>query len=148
MLVVIDMQEEFAVSAKKVIEPCYEEILNAKRRREHIAQVEYSMCGWTYAKIDDAIAYYSKRILVTKNCNSAAANLKRAIARRKLPIPRHFRICGVNTNWCVRATIEDLARTYPKSKISLLSHACFDRTPHEHDLGIKSIQRVPNVTII
>jgi nicotinamidase-related amidase len=123
-LVIIDMQEGFEASFEpNVVAGVTQEILLAKSLKLPILVVEFSDNGDTHYGLMRLIAGYNRKAKVAKIDDDGSDVIIRALRRKKFPKDM-LRICGVNTDCCVLATIVGLIRKNPTVKIQVPKHAC------------------------
>lgn len=122
-LLIVDMQPEFSATAddKRTIRNIKREIINAKRRKDTIVLLEYVGCGQTFREIIWYIGQYP--YIKFRKYNDDGSNVARMLRRKKLP-HAHFRVCGVNTSYCVFETVNSLAHKNSTKTIKLVLNAC------------------------
>lgn len=133
MLIVIDMQLEFS-SSEAIVGPVCEAIIKAKANNEPIILVEYA-CDYqqdkeqcraeecqcmTHTEILDLLDGYSNVVYVAKAHDDGGREIINAVE----VFPPIVDVCGVNTNACVRETVETLAKRVPETEFVLLLEAC------------------------
>jgi nicotinamidase-related amidase len=124
--IVIDMQPAFKASNEpSVIVGVTKEIIEAMRENATVMVVEYSGSGLTHRPILNLLKGYPHFVRVKKRNDGGAKEIIRAIKRRKIAYER-FRVCGVNTDCCVMATVRGLLAqsTLAESKLELVKDAC------------------------
>lgn len=132
-LLIIDMQYEFSESAEKVVGPVCDAVRAAIEAEQTIILVEYG-CDFlhdeedtrdncdciTYTEITDLLTHYPNVVYVTKDSDDGGKEVFEAV--------EHFSpvvdVCGVNTNACVRGTVETLSDLVPDSEFVLQLNAC------------------------
>lgn len=125
VLVVIDMQKNFTTDAG-LIQVVEREITLAVEAQTPVVIVDYKFCGDVYESLLHAAqleAGSDLRFTVSKNDDNGAAEILGSCRRRGISLD-YVRICGVNTNACVRDTTMALARQLPRSLFDLLGYAC------------------------
>lgn len=122
-LVVIDMQPVFEAAGRpKVIAGVTREIIQTKIANGMIIFVEYSGFLPTYTPLLDLVKGYSSRIRIKKRNNDGSEQIVRFLESSDC-YADHFRICGVNTNACVRDTVSGLL-SKTTAKIEVVRDAC------------------------
>lgn len=130
-LIIIDMQREFEASnTPEVIASCIREIHKAKSKNALILLVEYESKFYspqgmsdTQPKILDELNVYPYHITIRKKGDDGSKEIFNILKR--VGIPRNFKVCGVNTDCCVRATVNGLTRRLPDgTNITIVADAC------------------------
>jgi nicotinamidase-related amidase len=107
-LVIVDMQGDFpAAHWPNVIEETQHQIRLAKLRRDGIILVRYVDSGSVMEPLLNAIGDYPWKVTAFKKKNDGSREVMRAIQRNRFDSTR-IRVCGVNTGFCVLATIKGL----------------------------------------
>jgi nicotinamidase-related amidase len=147
-LIVTDMQREFDASeTPEVIAACIREIKRAKKRKALILLVEYASRYYsdngmsdTQDEILDVLEGYPHCITVSKKIDDGSAQIMKVLKR--VGIPKRFKVCGVNTDCCVRSTVNGLTAKLPEgTQITLIADACnsscspFDEQYDEYQFG-------------
>ena len=121
-LLIVDMQPYFdAANHKATISNIVEEIEKAKKQRIGIVILEFSGYGPTHAKIKKALVRYS-RVAVYQKCDDDGSVEARRAAKKRGFDPDHWRVCGVNTDCCVAATVTGLLSK--GCKVDVVCRAC------------------------
>lgn len=125
-LLVVDMQSSFkAARNKRIQNNCLKLIKKATYNREPIIFLEYVNHSKTIPKLRGAaMTYYNKSFFISKNKNSGAYQVHKII--KAFRFSKNITVCGVNTDYCVSATIIDLLKY--KYKITLVENACNSNT--------------------
>lgn len=119
-LVVVDMQRGFpAALSKKTIRNVVKEIQRARARNDLIIILRYTYCGNVLKPILDAVRGYENLVRVNKNDDDGSHDIKRYLADGM-----KIRICGVNTDCCVRDTAEGVSQIFKKSVVQVIMRAC------------------------
>jgi len=125
-LVIIDMQQGFwTANAKRTIDNVIKQIKLARLTNEYIIIVEYlphTKYETTRPEIMKAIGNHPY-IKVYKYVDDGSKSILAACKLHDYPTDL-FRICGVNTNACVRLTIKGLFKKNRTSKIEIVPAAC------------------------
>jgi len=148
-LIVIDVQPHFS-AAKKVKRACIKELNKAIDNKAHIVFLEFETYGNTYQELMDVIKEKKyKKIGVGLKWEDDGSDQVEEIINKKRMIKTKFKVVGVNTGYCVLATVEGLAKKYPKAYIEVLSKACNSSYYHKTELGwIEHNKYLPNVKVI
>ena len=118
-LVVVDMQEEF-FTYKSCLESVIDIIELAKKRKEHIALLEYDNCGPTTPFILLRLAGYPFFQRVTKYQDGGSLELIAAFQKWNEEIDKDdIAIAGINTCFCIIETAQGLKHQLPDSKIRI-----------------------------
>ena len=130
-LVVVDMQPEFeAANEPNVLVAVAREILEAKRNKWPIVVVEYRggfNLAETHQGLRSLLKGYSKKARIGKDDDDGSMEVVRAIRRRKFN-EKTLRICGVNTDCCVAATVNGLLGR-SQANLQIVKDACgWDRS--------------------
>lgn len=123
-LVVIDMQAAFdAACNPNVVIAVTEEIVAAKHKGAPIILVEYANCGPSHNGFYRLLRNYDKKSRIGKRDDDGSVEIIRAIRRRGFN-DRWLRVCGVNADCCVAATVSGLLERLPGSHVDLVKSAC------------------------
>lgn len=132
-LVVVDMQSKYpAANDPAVIGAVEQEILDAIRLKMPIIFLEY--LSWrrgvtlrdmppTHERLTDHVKFYPHVELGEKWRDDGSDKVLNICNERRF-VQTRFRIVGVNTDVCVRATVEGLNEAMPKSIIEVIVSAC------------------------
>lgn len=144
-LVVIDMQPEFlAAGFPDSLSNVKREVKKAIDSKAHILFVEYNLAGPTNPDIVRIAKDYNNAFFVIKEDDDGSTEVKRAIWKHKAP-SNTIKICGVNTECCVRSTVVGLCHKMPSATIEVLEHAC--NSDFDHWSGIEDIKKESNAVI-
>lgn len=122
-LIVIDMQESFRASKDpKTIKACLKQILIAKKNQNPILFVEYRNNKRTMDVLLDEVKDYPYFASITKQADGGADKIVGYFDRCRIR-PKKLIVCGVNTNYCVKATVVGLAK-YERFDITVIEEAC------------------------
>jgi nicotinamidase-related amidase len=138
ILVLIDMQEKFEASLeRRTIEAVQSEITLAQKDKRPIIILEYGdpnqwkypqsiYRGDTHAELMDLLLQprrYDKLVIAEKFGNDGSALVLHWCRQLGFDTSA-FRVCGVNTDACVSATVFGLAVRRPRSRIEVITDAC------------------------
>jgi nicotinamidase-related amidase len=125
-LVVVDMQPEFdAANVPDVIVGVTKQILEAKKKRWPIVIVEYlpkDDIGETHGGLLSLLKGYNKKARIGKVDDDGSLEIVRALRRRKFT-EKTLRVCGVNTDCCVAATVLGLLDRI-EGEVEVVKDAC------------------------
>jgi nicotinamidase-related amidase len=122
--VVIDVQPNFdAANKANLIVGVTVELMEAMRERAPILFVEFHRCPATHKSLTDLMRGYDKFRRVIKMDDDGGHEVKAALEAAKWPA-KHLRVCGVNIDCCVRATVRTLLQELPDTRIELVKNAC------------------------
>ena len=145
-LVVVDMQPEFeAASGEYVVNNCLRQIKTAIECDAHIIYLEYSGSGDTLPELKEPVEKYKHHYIEKKFTDDGSAEVQNAVNKNGLMIGR-FRVVGVNTDWCIKSTVEGLRKRFPTSFVEVVVNACSSHDNHVK--GIKLIEKIPHVDLI
>lgn len=147
-LVVVDMQRAFEASQKpSVIKNCQSLVAQAMKDKAAVIFLEYMDYGKTYPKITSLTKKYKKAYKVTKFEDDGSDQTVQQLKKHKLP-EQKLRVCGVNTTYCVAATVRGLTSRLPGAKIEVIGKACNSITPTNHKMGLIGLRKLrPNVKV-
>jgi nicotinamidase-related amidase len=144
-LVVVDMQSRFSASNHIAIRNnVAREIKDAMNHNAGIVFLEFTSNGPTQPELIDLTMGYKHSYVALKSMDDGSKECWTVVNHYELPA-RHFRVVGVNTSYCVRATVEGLAKLYPEAVIDVIADACNCTSVHEH--GLKTMEKLPQVII-
>lgn len=166
-LVVIDMQDRFVNRGNAKYAECIDgvarQIVNAKRRNDHIIIVEFddkmankttfSKVGskdWpTVGSINRLLQNYSKRHYVFKKTQDGGAEVLKTLRDKRIALG-NIRVAGVYASYCVEQTVQTLATTLKNSKINLIKDAisCYNGCPLGRQDSFNRLRRHGNVQVI
>ena len=123
-LVVIDMQEAFpAACDPNVIIGVTQEIVTTRTKGGAIILVEYQNCGPSHSGFYKLLKNYRHKSRIHKRDDDGSLEILRAIHRRGFN-DKWLRVCGVNSDCCVAATIRGLLDRSPESHVDVVKSAC------------------------
>lgn len=125
-LVVIDMQPNFksACDIDTVI-AVSNEIVSAKKNNFPVLFVEYKHkdCKKIHKGLIDLVGDYDKKFVVKKQRDDGSLEVIKAINMKNFPI-KNLRVCGVNSDCCVWATVKGLLKSLDETQIEIVKKAC------------------------
>lgn len=144
-LVLVDMQPYFkAANSRRVRDNCKRELQKAMDRRAAIIFVEFDGCGSTVKSFIKMTNEYDRRFFAHKDLDDGSAEVEEVITTHGLPAKK-IKVCGVNTDCCVQATVRGLTARLPSATIQVISDAC--NSDWSHPGGLADMKRLRNVTI-
>lgn len=144
---VIDMQTGFnASSCESVKDSVQNLIIQAKDDNAFIIIAHYMRCGKTHNNLLNLVKTYTHRSLVYANKNDKSGAIMTKIIKKRIRAPV-IKVCGVNTDACVKATVIGLTKILPDLYIEIITNACNDLSLHGHTSGLDTMARLKNVYI-
>ena len=132
VLVVIDMQSQFAAAESSSLqERVVELIQHARANHWPIIVLEYASYGETVKSVTDAFAGYDLARVVSKTQNNGATEVLETCATYGFSTS-DFLIAGVNIGACVKETVCGLATTRSTRSltwVTAIMEACGDTVP-------------------
>ena len=151
-LVVVDMQTHFVTTENlEFTKNIQREINQAVQDEAQIVFVEYSGSGETLQDLVSLTKDYYRKHTIAKYHNDGSSEIQSLVEKESLSTD--FKVVGVNTDFCVKETVQGLSKKFPKGNIDVLWDCCaslwYSRTPtKEHHLkGISKMAELPNVAI-
>lgn len=144
-LVIVDMQNEFrAANGKTIIANCKREIKRAMKDNAAIIFLEYYGNGPTKSVLSNLVDGYEWTWTETKDEDDGS--LEVAVLIRKYDLDKKLiKVCGVNTDCCVKATVSGLTARFLNSSIEVIADACASDWYHES--GLNLLRKIPNVNV-
>lgn len=147
-LIVVDMQPQFSSSQNEVTLNRVEELVKkAVEDNAGIVFLEFYGYGKTNSRLLNIVKGYENSHICIKKENNGAKQVHESIIHYNLPY-HTFKVCGVNTNYCVRQTVEGLVEEYPhitrKIEVSMNGTNCNS----DHLFGLSRIKEVEKVELI
>jgi Isochorismatase family len=151
-LVIIDMQDRFAVRGNMPVSmACMREIKQAIKDEAYILAVEFHDRGPTIPYLSGAWKDYSRAITIEKRNNDGSEEIKAIMDSRQLP--NKLKITGVNTGYCVYATVIGLSNKMPDITQEVIADACtntryeYQQDDVSHKASLELIKTIKNVTV-
>jgi len=120
-LVVVDMQPGFrSAKGKRVRQNCRREIDQAVKEEAHIVFLEYNGYDSTMPELTNYI--HEKCYFRQKFSDDGSEEVMNEVHLNRLP--KHFKVCGINTDCCVLATVRGLTARFPMATIEVVADAC------------------------
>jgi nicotinamidase-related amidase len=123
ILVIIDMQEEFEASLEKEVnQEILRQIKLANRRKAPIVFVRFRGMGEINLSLIEQ-AEKGISLFTTKKDDNGSANILYKLNQQGVSSDR-LRICGINTEYCVLATVNGLIEIKPTIDIEVVKKGC------------------------
>lgn len=156
-LCLIDLQGNFRGSiSAKCLRNVEREIELAKEAKRDILVVLFKECGSLIGEVARMLKGYEyQRTIYKKNCDGGFEVINELLDIK----PQHVRVCGVQTDVCVRETVRSMAKLFrytPKlrnKRIQVVGDACWvsynnDQDGWAHSDALKELQDVPGVEVV
>ena len=141
-LIVVDMQPGFrSASGTRVRENCLREVNKAVVDGADIIFLEYEGYEATFKELTEA-ALHSKYI-GSKCTDDGSSVVAKFVHRNQLF--KNFKVCGINTDCCVKATVEGLTSHFPMSRIDVVGDAC--DSDWNHFNGLEAMKKLSGVVV-
>lgn len=129
VLCIIDMQPIGFDTSVFIIENVLQLVREAIINKAFIVVAQFKGCGKTHTDILNEIQEYPYKIFITHNKNNKSKPIFEALNGLKIFV-RQLKICGVNTEYCVKDTVHGLAKKFFNISIIVIERACngTDRT--------------------
>jgi hypothetical protein len=145
-LVIVDMQENFdSVLGNVVRANCRREISKAINDNAAILVLEYHCSGETVRDIRSMVDGYRRCWTASKYMDDGSNKVEELVYAHRLA-KAHIKVCGVNTDCCVRQTVRGLTSRFPRSKIDVIADAC--ASSYDHVGGLRSLKKMSNVNVL
>lgn len=145
VLLIVDMQPQFpAASGKTIIKNCKREIRKAMQEKASIIFLEYMGCGTTNDSLLSLTDGYEQVWTQEKSSDDGSDVASSLIWKYSLS-RTHIKVCGVNTDCCVKETVRGLISVFPKAEIDVIGDAC--NSDWDHGYGLSSMKKMPNVNV-
>ena len=142
-LVVVDMQPGFkSARGKRVRANCLREVQKARADRAPIIFLELS--GYQPTHCDLVEVAHSNFAILEKSGDDGSEQVGREVRKNKWP--KKFKVCGINTDCCVKATVTGLTARFRMSKIEVVADAC--ASDWYHNAGLNEMKKLDNVNVI
>ena len=120
VLCIIDMQPDGFNNSNLIIENVLELVREAIVNKAFIVIAQFKGSGETHIKIINEIQTYPYKKYVWHNKNDKSKPIQEAL---KNIFVRQMKVCGVNTEYCVKDTVHGLAKKFP-IPIKVIEKAC------------------------
>lgn len=128
ILLIIDMQDDFpAARSKEIVQACRREIWRARKLNASIITITYNDLDRDITpclpRIEHALTGYNNLVSLSKLQDDGSSEIIESCNGNDLDVSL-FRICGVNVDACVKATVTPLIHTYENSRFEFVYEAC------------------------
>ena len=120
VLCIIDMQPIGFSNSKLIIENVLDLVREAIINKAFIVIAQFKRCGETNIKIINELHCYPYQEYVWHNKNDKSKPIQEAL---KNIFVREMKVCGVNTEYCVKDTVHGLAKKF-HIPIKVIEKAC------------------------
>ena len=141
-LIIIDMQPYFDYkgSVSAIIDACRREIQNAINENIPVVLVEWFGLGATDARLRELVENYHNLITVNKNDDDGSNEIVAELGKYNYSL---FKVCGVNTDACVKATVKGLIDLCPNLNVEVVLDAVnSDSIQIDATIVMKNLARV------
>ena len=149
-LCVIDMQASFgAANGAKVQQSCVREIKKAIKDNATIVFVEFEGHGPTLPLLTNLVknAKYKRAHYVLKNTNGGGKEVAEYLRAKHLT-RSNIRVVGVNTSYCVLATVQGMNTHLNTSNLNIVADGCSCQVPSSHKYGLDQMRKLERVKIL
>ena len=147
ILTIIDMQPTFFTSNYQPVKDAVEDlILKAIDDGAYIIIAHFMKYGKTHNNLLNLVRNYKDRSLVYANKNDKSDAIMTKILKKQIRTS-FIKVCGVNTDACVQATVTGLSKTLPDFQIEIIKNACNSYSQYDHNFGINEMALLNNVII-
>ena len=122
VLCIIDMQPVGFNNSNVIIENVLQLVREAIRDNAFIVIAQFQRCGDTHTKLIKAMQHYPYKEYVWHNKNDKSKPIQDILKNRHIFV-RQMKICGVNTEYCVKDTVHGLAKKF-HIPIKVIEKAC------------------------
>jgi len=123
VLCIIDMQPNGFRNCNLIILPVLQLVRQAIVDKAFIVIAHYKGCGETHPQIIHELQHYLNKGNVWHNKNDKSKLIQTELLCRQIFV-RELRVCGVNTEYCVKDTVHGLAKKYHWINIKVVENAC------------------------
>jgi nicotinamidase-related amidase len=122
VLCIIDMQPVGFNNSEFIIENVLQLVREAIVNKAFIVIAQFNGCGETHINIINEIQYYPYKEYVWHNKNDKSKPIQEVLNSLHI-FEREIKICGVNTEYCVKDTVHGLAKKF-HIPIKVIENAC------------------------
>jgi len=146
VLCIIDMQPVGFSNSNLIIDNVLELVREAVVKKAFIVIAQFTRAGETHQNIRNELETYTYKAYVWHNKNDKSKLIQEALKKRTIFV-RQIKVCGVNTEYCVKATVHGLSQKF-HIPIQVIEKACngTDRTIEEALHKMRTFYR--NVVVI
>ncbi|MBI5174523.1 MAG: hypothetical protein HY986_16685 [Candidatus Melainabacteria bacterium] len=148
LLLIIDMQEGFPTAGETLtIATLLEELQFAAAYQETVVSLTYQGFGKLVPALENSFSHYGSRLKLYSvekvGTDSGASQVLELLEAENLA-PTRIRVCGVNINFCVRETVENLAAALPATTLEVIACGCYC----ERGRDFSSFPHLDNVVVV
>ena len=140
-LVVVDMQAEFAGTAKKCEKEVVKEVQKAKKRGAGIVVLEYDGSGSTFESITKELKGYGRKAYATKHQDDGSKEFLKTAKKHGFGTKK-LRVTGVNRCACVLSTIDGIQKKQEKTDVEVAIKATWCMYPKDGRKDLKRVARL------
>jgi len=122
VLCIIDMQPCGFNNSNLIIDNVLELVKEAVINKAFIVIAQFKRCGETHINIINEIQQYPYKEYVWHNKNDKSKPIQKVLHDRNIFV-RHIKVCGVNTEYCIKDTVNGLAKKF-HIPIKVIEKAC------------------------
>ena len=130
VLCIIDMQPKGFNNSNSIIENVMNLIRRAILDKAFIVIAQFKNCGETHDHIIAKLNTYPFKEYLWHNKNDKSKPIKEILIERSILV-RQLKVCGVNTEYCIKDTVNGLAKKF-NIPIKVIEEAC-----NGTDLGVE-----------
>jgi nicotinamidase-related amidase len=129
VLCIIDIQPRGFGNANFIVGEILKVIQEAIQDKAFIIIAQFYRCGETHEEIRSLLADYAYKEYFWHKKNDKSKPFQEIINKRGIFI-REIKVCGINTEYCVKDTVHGLSRKFHSKSIKVIEKACHgtDRT--------------------
>ena len=122
VLCIIDMQPYGFNNSNLIIENVVDLVRAAIVDKAFIVIAQFIRCGETHLSIINELQHYPYKEYVWHHKNDKSKKIQEVVNRRNIFV-RQIKVCGVNTEYCVKDTVHGLAKKF-QIPIKVIEKAC------------------------
>jgi nicotinamidase-related amidase len=122
VLCIIDMQPIGFYNSNFIIENVLNLVREAIANKAFIVIAQFKGCGETHINIINEIHEYPYKEYIWHNKNDKSKPIQEVLKNHNIFV-RQIKICGVNTEYCVKDTVHGLAKKF-HIPIKVIENAC------------------------
>ena len=122
VLCIIDMQTIGFDNSNFIIENVLNLVREAIAHKAFIVTAQFKGCGETHINIINEIHEYPYKEYIWHNKNDKSKPIQEVLKNHNIFV-RQIKICGVNTEYCVKDTVHGLAKKF-HIPIKVIENAC------------------------
>jgi nicotinamidase-related amidase len=122
VLCIIDMQPVGFSNSNLILENVVQLVREAMLHKAFIVIAQFKGCGETHINIRNEVEKYPYKKYVWHNKNDKSKPIKEVLNNLNIFV-RQMKVCGVNTEYCVKDTVHGLAKKF-HIPIKVIEKAC------------------------